>query len=101
LSRAEVNDFFAAEVFAARDTNQDGKISKTEWNPVMNAKDAATFDAIDTNKDGFVTLAEAQASARKKDTFAADFKKADTNKDGFISREEAKAYYASKEGPMR
>lgn len=97
LSADEVTEYFVGGVFDERDTNKDGKITKAEWNPQMDAADAREFAARDTNKDGVVTREEAIAYARSQGVYAQATRAADTNKDGVVSREEAVAYYASKE----
>jgi len=97
LSPAEVSDYFVGGVFDERDPDKDGKITKAEWNPQMDASEAREFAARDANGDGIVTREEATAFARKAGLYAADTRKADTNRDGSVSREEARAYYASKE----
>lgn len=101
LSRDEVNDYFVAGIFTERDRDGDGYITQAEWNPEMKAAEVKEFKARDLNGDGRVSLAEAQAYARKKGVYDEAFAEADTNRDGFVSREEAVAYYASKEGPVR
>lgn len=101
LSGTEISNYFVANIFTERDTNNDGFITKAEWNPEMPAAEAKLFAARDTNNDGKISLAEAEAYALKAGTYTGVVKEADTNKDGSISREEAKAYYASKEGPAR
>jgi len=98
LSYNEVSDYYVVQVFTARDTNMDGKITKPEWNrEAMSKEDARAFALRDANKDGAVALAEAEAYARKNGVFRASAKEADMNHDGFVSREEARAYFASKE----
>jgi hypothetical protein len=97
LSEAEVTIYFVVGIFEARDTNKDGRISKAEWNPQMDAAEAREFAKRDANGDGFVTREEATAYALKAGLYAEDLRAADTNKDGVVSRAEAVAYYASKE----
>jgi hypothetical protein len=97
LSPAEVSDYFVGGVFDERDTNKDGKITKAEWNPAMDAAESKEFDLRDANRDGVVTRAEATAFARRQGLYASVTREADTNKDGVLTREEARAYYASKE----
>ena len=101
LSRDEVNDYFVAGIFAERDRDGDGYIAQAEWNPEMKAAEVTQFKLRDHNGDGRVSLAEAQAHARKSGIYTEAFAEADTNRDGLVSREEAVAYYASKEGPLR
>jgi hypothetical protein len=97
LSPAEVSDYFVGGVFDERDTNKDGRITKAEWNPQMDAADAREFAQRDTDGDGAVTRAEAIAQARKAGLYAQVTREADANNDGVVTREEARAYYASKE----
>ncbi|MFN0128388.1 MAG: EF-hand domain-containing protein [Verrucomicrobiales bacterium] len=97
LSQSEINGFLVGGIFEARDTNKDGKITKAEWNPQMDATEARDFERRDLNRDGVVTREEAVTYAQTAGVFAADIRAADTNKDGVISRAEATAYYASKE----
>ncbi|HSV62935.1 MAG TPA: EF-hand domain-containing protein [Chthoniobacterales bacterium] len=102
LSLDELNAFLVGELFAARDKNKDGKLTRAEW--MAGGKDAAqaeAFRARDANADGVVTMAEALAYGRKKGMAKEFMEKADTNKDGKLSIAEIKAYYASKEGPVR
>lgn len=97
LSPAEVSDYFVGGVFDERDTNKDGRITKAEWNPQMDAAEAKEFAQRDANADGVVTRDEAMSFARKQGMYASVTREADTNKDGLLTREEARAYYASKE----
>jgi len=97
LSAAEVSDYFVGDIFDARDTNKDGKMTQEEWNPAMEASEMRGFKERDANGDGVVTREEAMAFARRTGVYGADTRAADTNKDGMVSREEAVAYYASKE----
>jgi Ca2+-binding EF-hand superfamily protein len=57
------------EIFKAKDTNQDGKLSKEEYmKDVPEARKAAMekrFTAMDTDKDGFVTPEEMKAAFEK------------------------------------
>jgi Ca2+-binding EF-hand superfamily protein len=101
LTREEVSDFVVHNIFEARDANNDGKLSPTEWWPDNDAEQRAMFTKRDTNKDGFVSLAEALAWGRANKGWGDIMKEADTNGDGFITPAEAKAYIASKEGPVR
>lgn len=97
LSREEVARLLATKQFESLDTNKDGKLSMTEWNPTGNALDAKRFRAADTNHDGFVTLDEAVAYLKNSGIVTDFMKGADTNHDGYVSREEAAAYYAKHE----
>jgi Ca2+-binding EF-hand superfamily protein len=57
------------EIFKAKDTNKDGKLSKEEFmKDVPEARKAAMekrFTAMDTDKDGFVTPEEMKAAFEK------------------------------------
>jgi hypothetical protein len=97
LSSAEITEFLVVGIFDARDTNRDGKITKAEWNPQMDATEAREFLLRDADGDGAVTREEAVAYATRTGVYAADIRAADTNKDGQVSLAEARAYYASKE----
>lgn len=101
LTGEEFSNYIVADIFASRDTNGDGFITKAEWNPEMTAEETKLFNLRDTNKDGKVSLAEAQAYALKMGTYSKEIKNADTTGSGTVSRAEAKAYYASKEGSFR
>ncbi len=97
LTAAEVSDYFVNAIFDARDTDKDGRITKAEWNPQMDAVEAREFVLRDTNNDGAVTREEATAYARRRGLYTKETREADTNKDGLLSRAEVTAYYASKE----
>lgn len=101
LSHEEARDYLVTTNFAALDANKDNVLTKAEANPANDSKLAKLFTQRDTNKDGKVSLAEAQAYARKKGTTDPIVNDADANKDGFITRAEAQAYLGSKEGPIR
>jgi Ca2+-binding EF-hand superfamily protein len=100
LTADEFNHYAVSGVFVTRDANHDNQMTMAEWNPQMDAAQKKEFKLRDTNKDGMVSLAEAEAYAKKKGTFTKDIKRADADKNGTVSREEARAYYASKEGPF-
>jgi len=51
-------------IFAALDTDGDGKISKSEAESNQSLKDS--FDKLDGNSDGFVTKREFQRNTRTK-----------------------------------
>jgi hypothetical protein len=100
LTADEFNHYVVAGVFVTRDADHDNQMTMAEWNPQMDAAQKKQFNVRDTNKDGKVSLAEAEAYAKKKGTYTSDIKSADANKNGTVSRAEAQAYYASKEGPF-
>lgn len=76
----------------ARDTDGDGRISRTE--AAAKPELAARFDQLDVNKDGYLDRADRQArmSERRNEWF----KNADTNNDGQISRAEFDAIHAKR-----
>ena len=84
------------EVFSARDTNKDGKLTKAEWVVNNNPNEEKSFNARDLNKDGVVTRDEALAYGRNKgvakklmdDGF-------NMNRDGWLSPEELQAFHGS------
>ena len=99
LSRDEISDLLVTEVFDARDTNKDGKLTKAEWMVPGDPKGNKMFAGADTNHDGVVTLAEAKAYGKKIGVGNTFYTEADKNHDGCVDRAEARAYYASKEAP--
>ncbi|MGB8342456.1 MAG: hypothetical protein WCE51_12765 [Chthoniobacterales bacterium] len=101
LSRDEISDMLVTQIFNARDTNKDGKLTKAEWMVPGDPKGNKMFAGADTNHDGVVTLAEAKAYGRKIGVGNTFFKEADKNHDGCVDRAEVQAYYASKEAPPR
>lgn len=100
LSRDEVNEYLIPPVFASRDANRDGKLTKTEWLVDSDAAQERVFRDHDTDRDGAVTLPEALAYARKRGIGKQFVQEADRNKDGVLSRAEVAAFYGSKEGPV-
>jgi Ca2+-binding EF-hand superfamily protein len=100
LSRAEASDFIAGQVFAARDTDHNGSITKQEW-LAANPRDASGFNKRDANHDGTMTKAEALKYARAHGMTAKAFAEADKTHDGVLDRAEVEAYYASREGSPR
>ena len=82
------------KMFAAMDTNQDGKVSQEEfmsyYMEYVEKSRNPRFDKLDTNKDGMisreeymaVSVAEAQKMGKGK------FRRIDANKDGAISEAE-------------
>ena len=101
LSLDEANAYLVGEIFDARDTNKDGKITSKEWTVSKDPGQLEEFRVRDTNGDNVVTRDEALAYGRKKGMAKDLMRDADKNKDGKLSAEEIKAYYASKEGPAR
>jgi hypothetical protein len=83
VSRAEFiaeDDDDRDDRFADLDTNNDGRLTRTEWHG-----SATVFDALDTNRDGLLTRVEAvgtEGGARD------EFKSIDVNGDGAIVRGE-------------
>jgi Ca2+-binding EF-hand superfamily protein len=101
LSQDEISDMIVTQVYTARNTNHDGKLTKSQWDVPGDEAGNKMFRGADTNHDGVVTLEEAKAYGRKIGVGKTFFKEADTNGDGCVDRAEARAYYASKEGPAR
>lgn len=101
LSREEISDKIATEIFKGRDTNGSGKLTKAEWDVPGEARRNSLFLEADTNHDRVITLAEAKIYARKRGIGDVFWKDSDMNHDGSVSLVEARAYYASKEGPVR
>jgi Ca2+-binding EF-hand superfamily protein len=101
LSRAEISDMIVTDLFNARNTSQDGRLTREQW--VVPGDDAANkvFSKADANHDGVVTLEEAKAYGRKIGVGKKMTTEADKNGDGCVDRAEVQAYYASKEGPAR
>ena len=101
LSLDETNSYLVTEIFSARDTNKDGKMTREEWMVGDDAGHEKAFKDRDTNKDGAVTIDEALAYGHKRGMATKLMASADKNKDGKLSSEEVQAYYASKEGSPR
>ncbi|MFT3907202.1 MAG: hypothetical protein QM718_12905 [Steroidobacteraceae bacterium] len=74
-----------APLFAAVDTNKDGKITKAEWQAA--GLSDFVFDMADAKKAGSITLADLNATTPP-DAI-------DANKDGKVSLEEMKTFLAS------
>lgn len=101
LSQDEINDMLVTEVFTARNTTQDGKLTASQWVVPGDKEGNRVFRGADSNRDGVVTLDEAKAYGKKIGVGKTFFQEADTNGNGCVDRAEARAYYASKEGPAR
>jgi len=101
LSMDEANSYLVTEVFAARDANKDGRMTREEWVVGNDPGQEKAFKARDLNKDDVVTIDEALAYGRKQGMAKKLMASADNNKDGMLSAEEIQAYYASKEGSPR
>jgi hypothetical protein len=101
---AQVKSDTAPERFDAADTNDDGKVDRTEYegfvaelvlihdadrdsklsrDEVATAPDPSKFDQIDADRDGLLTAAEIGAFTQN------DFAVMDGNQDGSIDRDEA------------
>ena len=76
-------DGFVAELVLLYDTDRDGKISRDE---AATARDPTKFDAIDGNRDGYLAHGEVDGYTDN------DFAAMDDNSDGAIDREEAKRH---------
>ncbi len=101
LTQDEISDMLVTEVFTARNTTHDGKLTASQWNVPGDEAGNRMFRGADTNHDGVVTLEEAKAYGRKIGVGKKFFQEADANGAGCVDRAEARAYYASKEGPVR
>ncbi len=88
----------AREAMAALDTDQDGRISRTE-SAGGEGRLAGRFDEMDANKDGFIDRADREMRGKqRKDAW---FANADVDKDGKLSRAEmdaARAQLPQREG---
>jgi len=90
------------DAFAKLDTNNDGSISRAEFDaraPLPTVKDptemaTANLNRFDANKDGSITQEEFRAPT------LANFDKLDTNKDGTLSVAEQKAPAPAKKRPV-
>ena len=82
------------KMFAAMDTNQDGKVSQEEfmgyYMDYVEKSRNPRFDKLDTNKDGQISRDEYMAvqSAEAQQIGKAKFRRIDANKDGAISEAE-------------
>lgn len=94
----------AGGMFERLDANNDGKITRTELNTVLDrfaalapegakARMTARFDQDDANKDGVLTRAEAEAAAKPR------FLAADSNHDGWLSKGELLTLRQGRRGP--
>ena len=73
-------DGFVQELALLHDTDRDGKLARSE---VASAPDPSKFDTIDANGDGFLMVEELDAYTEN------DFAVMDANHDGAIDRTEA------------
>jgi hypothetical protein len=73
-------DGFVAELVLLYDNDRDGRLSRTE---VAGARDPSKFDTIDADRDGYITLQEIDAYSDS------DFAVLDANRDGAVDRTEA------------
>ena len=96
LSLDETNNYLVNEVFNARDTNKDGKMTRepSGWLTII-PNEEKSFRARDLNKDGVVTRDEALAYGRNKGVAKKLMNAADTNRDGWLSPEEIQAFHGS------
>jgi hypothetical protein len=101
LDRTEGQNYYITMIFLSRDANHDGKLTWDEWHVAGGNESKVKFDAADLDKDGSLSLDEATLYGEKRGLFADSFKKADKNHDGFVTREEAQAFAGSTEGPPR
>jgi Ca2+-binding EF-hand superfamily protein len=68
--------------FERMDTNDDGKISRSEWTGTT-----SRFNQLDDNSDGYLSRTEF-SDRNDEDDWAARFDRLDRNDDGYISRTE-------------
>lgn len=93
VTYAEFKEASGTRMMDRLDTNQDGKISKAEYQVLVDrmsqfaGPDAAALAAArwaedDANKDGFLTQDEIDAAGKRR------FDQADANHDGWLSKDE-------------
>lgn len=104
LSRAEVERALPqlARSFDRIDRNQDGELSRSEFNAwtkahrgERQAKAAERFRHADADGDGAISRAEAEQHAPR---LATKFDRIDSDKDGKLTQDELRAYRESKRG---
>ncbi len=83
---------FSSYVYSRWDTNQDGTISRSEWNNIdpkwQGQRTTANFRALDTNHNGVLDSAETQAYFSNNSMYMLY----DTNHDGVIDSTEAQKF---------
>ena len=95
LSKPEFFDGLAVLIHQKFDANNDGGVTKQEWQAVEGTGNDAGFKKRDPNHDGKVTLPEARQLVAKDPRFTSLFDEIDTNHDGSIDKAEVAAFKKS------
>ena len=92
LSKPEFSDGLAVLIHQKFDANNDGAVTKQEWQAVEGTGNDSGFKKRDPNHDGKITLPEVRQLVVKAPRFASLFDEIDTNHDGFLDRAEIEAF---------
>ena len=92
VTKAEFERYLLETIYAEADDNRDSKITFAEWKEANPDAKESKFKQPDTNRDGSVTPAEVKAHFAKEGTIDDLFKQADTDKSGTVTQAELEVY---------
>lgn len=93
-SPAEFDTYMKKEVFARVDTDNDGKVTKVEWQQFNPKVSDARFRKTDTNSNGSISHKEADAAFDREESLMKLFKIIDSDHSGNLSQPEVTDFHA-------
>ena len=106
VTYAEFDAGFADTIFSTYNLNENGVVSRKEWDAVERAnqdKTQGSFNALDRNHDGKLTREELTHHGKRRDAVVRRFfNRIDANHDGVITLQEAQTFgieHAAAEDP--
>ena len=92
VSSTEFSRYMLEAIFAESDADGDAQVTFEEWQTANPDADKNKFYAPDKDGDKMVSPEEAKAHFERQGTMTDLFKKIDTDKDAYLSREEVVAF---------
>lgn len=94
-SPAEFDTYMKKEVFARVDTENDGKVTRVEWQQCNPKVSDTKFSKTDTNRDNCISRPEADAAFDREGSLKKLFGKIDSDLNGGLSPSEVSAFHSN------